>query len=196
MPESSAALIEQGGAAPSRADPPVADVRPLYEEHADFVARQLRRLGVPASELEDAVQEVFIVASRRVAEVDPERARSFLFGTAVRVASHARRSQRRRRHALDSDIVARAPDQGPMTDELVERRRARELLDDVLDTMSDELRGVFVLFELEGLTAAEIAALLQVPPGTVASRIRRAREHFQVEVARLREREALPWREP
>ncbi|MFT3771354.1 MAG: sigma factor-like helix-turn-helix DNA-binding protein [Minicystis sp.] len=48
-----------------------------------------------------------------------------------------------------------------------------------------DLRAVFVLFELEQATMAEIAAMLDLPPGTVASRLRRAREHFQAAARRI-----------
>jgi RNA polymerase sigma-70 factor (ECF subfamily) len=194
-PEATAWLGERHEAPVVEAPVQVVRLRDLYGRYADFVARQLRRLGVYDADLEDAVQEVFIVTSRRLEEIVPDRERAFLFGTAMRVASHARRDRGRRRDAVDTDATARVPDQTPGADELLERRRARALLDQILDRMTDDLRAAFVLFELEGLTMAEIAALLEVPPGTIASRIRRAREQFEREVTLLRESETLPWRD-
>jgi RNA polymerase sigma-70 factor, ECF subfamily len=73
----------------------------------------------------------------------------------------------------------------PSTEELVDQKRARELLVVILNEMSEEQREVFVLFEVEGLGLAEIAGALAIPMGTVSSRIRRAREFFQKRVARL-----------
>jgi RNA polymerase sigma-70 factor (ECF subfamily) len=73
----------------------------------------------------------------------------------------------------------------PGVEELIDRRRARELLDEILAAMTMELRLVFVLFEVEQLTMAEIARMLELPPGTVASRLRRAREDFAARVRRI-----------
>jgi RNA polymerase sigma-70 factor (ECF subfamily) len=74
----------------------------------------------------------------------------------------------------------------PLADSLLEQKRLREMLDGVLDSMPADLRAVFVLTELEGLSAREIAELLEVPPGTVASRLRRAREAFTQATASLK----------
>src|SRR5690242_17321725 len=72
-------------------------LRALQEEHFEFLWRSLRRLGVPEADVDDAVQQVFLVAARR--EILPGSERSFLFATALRVASHARRTLRRRRES-------------------------------------------------------------------------------------------------
>jgi RNA polymerase sigma-70 factor (ECF subfamily) len=159
----------------------------LFEQHVDFVWRSLRRLGVAAAAVDDAAQEVFVVASRRLAAIELGKERAFLFGTALRVASDARRAARRR-HERDHDPEAElvAPTPGP--DELVERRRARELVDEIVSGLPEDARPVFVLFELEGMTMAEIASFLDLPAGTVASRLRRARELFGAAVTRLEAR--------
>lgn len=160
----------------------------MFDQHYDVVWRSLRRFGVAPDEVDDAAQEVFIVAARRLEDIELGKERSFLFSTAMRVASDARRA-RARRHATASDgpdALAEVSDPHPTADELTDQLRARELLDQVLDTMSDDQRAVFVLFELEGLTMSAIADDLQLPSGTVASRLRRAREHYQRQVERLR----------
>jgi RNA polymerase sigma-70 factor (ECF subfamily) len=77
-----------------------------------------------------------------------------------------------------------AADPAPGAEELVDRARARAELEAILDRMPLDLRAVFVLFELEQMTMAEIAATLDLPPGTVASRLRRGRESFQAAVRR------------
>ena len=69
---------------------------------------------------------------------------------------------------------------------LLDQKRLRQMLDRVLDALSDDLRVSFVLYELEGLSSPEIATLLRIPLGTVASRLRRGREAFELEVRRLK----------
>ena len=113
------------------------------------------------------------------------RERAFLMGTTVHVASHAKRTQRRRREVPEADgPVIEAADSGLGPEEIVEQKRMRALLDEVLAAMPEDLRAALVLFELEELSMQEIGAALDLPMGTVASRLRRAREMF----ARLSER--------
>jgi len=156
----------------------------LFQRHFDLVWRTVRRLGVPPEAVDDAAQEVFVIASRRLASIEEGKERAFLYGTAVRVASTARRTSSRRRAAPPADDAIDPADPAPAPDELVDRKRARALLDELVARLPDDTRPVFVLYELEGLTMDEIAACLEVPPGTVASRLRRAREVFQAAVAR------------
>jgi len=144
----------------------------------------VRRLGVPPEAVDDAAQEVFVIASRRLASIEEGKERAFLYGTAVRVASTARRTSSRRRAAPTADEPLDPTDPAPAPDELVDRKRARALLDELVARLPDDTRPVFVLYELEGLTMDEIAICLEVPAGTVASRLRRAREVFQAAVAR------------
>lgn len=159
------------------------DLRSLVDAHFDFVWRSLRRLGVDDAGLDDAVQKVWIVVSRKAEPVRPESARSFLFSIAWRVASDVRRELRRRRQVADDDAIESAADEGDLPDARVDLLRARRVLDRILDEMDDDLRTVFVLFELEELGSPEIAAMLKIPVGTVASRLRRAREVFARELS-------------
>ena len=160
-------------------------LRELFDLNLDFVWRSLRRLGVPATVVDDAAQEVFLVASRRLADIELGRERSFLFATALRVASDARRAITRRGEHVD-DALEHIADDAPGPAELADRQRARAVLDRVLDGMELDLRAVFVLYELEEMTMADIGITLDLAPGTVASRLRRAREAFQAAVTRLR----------
>jgi RNA polymerase sigma-70 factor, ECF subfamily len=149
----------------------------LVGDHLDFVWRSLRRFGVPGADVDDATQQVFMIANQKLDKIRPGSERAFLVGVATRVASHARRSLHRREAAelnLSSNPRASIPD----PEELTERLEARELLDRVLDAMPLDLRSVFVLFELEELSVDQISRALVLPRGTVATRLRRARDVF------------------
>lgn len=165
-------------------------LRRAFDENFAFVWRYLRRMGMSEADADDAAQQVFVVLSRRLMEVEEGKERAFLCGTAVRVVSDHRRSARRRPERPQA--FEEPPDDRPAPDAVADRRRARALLDDALGQMDDTLRSVFVLFELEEMSTAEIAELLAVPSGTVASRLRRARESFRAIVARMRARGELP----
>ncbi len=156
----------------------------LLTGHHAFVWRSLRRLGVPDCDVDDASQQVFWVAYRRLAEIAPESERSFLFQTALRVAADWRRAHKRRGEQTGMDLLD-VPDGAANPEELMDQRRARALLDRVLGVLPMDLRAVFVLFELEEMTMMEIATLSDLPPGTVASRLRRARRAFQEAVREL-----------
>lgn len=181
-----------GGSAPipPRSDRDDARLRAIVNEHYDFTWRSLRRLGVPPAEVDDCTQQVLLVASRKLDDIQPGSERAYLFSTAMRVASDARRSRTRRREVTDDD-AGEAFDPSPDPEQIADRRRARALLDEVLDAMPMDLRAPFVLFELEEVSTAEIGAMLDLPAGTVASRLRRAREEFQKIVARVQARAAF-----
>ena len=156
----------------------------LVSGHLAFVWRSLRRFGVSSGDVDDAAQRVFLVAHEKLASIRPGSERSFLVAVAMRVASHTRRANQRREAAqqrwFEAQSIVPAPE-GP-----ARRAEARDMLDRVLDKMPVDLRSVFVLFELEELTVDEVAALLRLPRGTVATRLRRARMVFR-EQAKLLE---------
>jgi RNA polymerase sigma-70 factor (ECF subfamily) len=160
-------------------------LRRLVDKHFDFVWRVVRFLGVPELAAEDAAQQVFCVVARKLGNIAVGSEISFLFSTASRVASEARRAARSRPVASDQDVDA-LQSEVPGPDELVDRRRARDALQAVLDSMPLELRVVFVLFEIEELTLPEIAAMTGIPLGTATSRLRRAREEFEGALKRRR----------
>ncbi len=156
----------------------------MVAEHFDPLWRFLRQLGLPEAEVDDGVQEVLMVAARRLSDIEVGRERAFLMSTGVRVASTLRRARARRRELLD-DGALEVADVGPSPETSVEIDRSRRLLDAVLDQLPMPLRAIFVLYEIEELTMAEIAALLDLPPGTIASRLRRARARFDKKVRTL-----------
>jgi len=191
MPGSTGSLRVVLGADPS--DRPAraaagdgARLRALVTEHVDFIWRSLQRLGVVDADVADAAQQVFLVTARKLDQVREGSERAFLFQTALRVAADARRTRRRRREVPDEHLEAQ-PDDRPGPDEYAEARSRRAQLDHILDALPLELRAVFVLSEIEELTMAEIAVLTNTAPGTVASRLRRARVRFREQVERLHE---------
>jgi RNA polymerase sigma-70 factor (ECF subfamily) len=158
----------------------------LVHEHFDVVWRSLRRLGVPPGSVDDAAQQVFIVAARKLDTIHVAGEKPYLLGIAVRIASDARRSQARRREvprdeAEEGDRV----DPQPSPEDLVDRKRAREILDRVLSAMPMDLRAAFTMFEIEEMSVPEVASALGIPVGTAASRLRRARQQFHEIVRRL-----------
>ena len=163
-----------------------ARLRELVDAQFDFVWRSLRRLGVPEAAVDDASQQVWLTVSRRLESVEPGKERSFLFSVAMRIAANARRGIARRRE--DATEAPDAIDPSPTPEDMLDRSRQRALVDEILSTMPLDLRAPFILFEVEELPAPEVAKVLGIPVGTVASRVRRAREHFRGEVARLRRR--------
>jgi RNA polymerase sigma-70 factor (ECF subfamily) len=158
-----------------------------FEQNAVFIWRSLRRLGVPRETADDATQQVFLVAARRMHEISEGKERAFLFQSAMRISMEVRRELCAARGRADPDeegLLERA-DPAVRPDEAVDQQRALRVLGHVLEAMPIERRAAFVLYEIEGITMAEIASLLQIPLGTVASRLRLAREDFRTAVARL-----------
>jgi len=150
----------------------------LVAQHYAFVWRQLRGFGLSTTDAEDAAQQVFMIAARKLESITIERARSFLYGTSLRVASNLRRGLRRRREVSDDETdAAAADDRGP--EQSSDLAAARSLLRELLASLPNDLRRVLVLAEVEQLEVQEIAALERIPVGTAASRLRRARQQFR-----------------
>jgi len=167
-------------------DPPPADrnarLRAMVAVHFDSVWRALKRLGVPSGAVDDAAQEVFIVVARKLHDIEVGRERSYLLGVAVRVASDARRAARRRREVpMDAapDFAAAVAGPGVSAEGVLDQRRLCQTLEALLAQMPHEMRETFVLFEIEELNASEVSKALGIPAGTVASRVRRARDFIR-----------------
>jgi RNA polymerase sigma-70 factor, ECF subfamily len=170
-----------GAAAPPEEAQPC--VRDVVVSQFGFVWRLLRHLGVPAADVDDAAQQVFLVAAAKLGEIAPGRERSFLYGVALRTASKARHANRLRA-ARDVDGLD-LPDPASCPEQQLDSARKRALFDEALQAMDLDLRAVFVLHEIERMTMREIATTLDIPPGTVASRLRRARDEFRERVMRI-----------
>lgn len=177
---------EDGPSDPSGEPPAAERVRRAVEQNYALVWRFLRRLGVPADQADDAAHLTFARVLARDSVVREGSERAYLMRAAFHVSLELKRAARRvssRDAGVDGDALA-APEPGP--EEALTQRRDRELLDRALAALTPELRAVLTLFELEGLTFTEIAEVLELPRGTVASRLRRAREVFAQAVQRLR----------
>ena len=176
-----------------RAEPGIGEVgerrmRALVAAHFDFIWRSLRRLGVPEAAVDDAAQQVFLVAARKMEGMTVERERNFLFAIALRVAADERRARRRRPEVSEAEPGSSVLDPAPAPDELLEGHRARAIAERILEGLPFDIRVVFVLFEMEDIPTKEIARMLDLPMGTVASRLRRGRELFQDGVNRFQAR--------
>jgi RNA polymerase sigma-70 factor (ECF subfamily) len=162
----------------------------VYDEHAAFVWRSLRRLGVPPGSLDDATQDVFVVVHRKLSSFEGRSSvRSWLFGIVVHVSRTLRRTSRRKRDdaRAEGDELEGLAALDERTDPALsaERREAIRVLYELLDALDDERREVFVMAELEGLTGAEIAeALGGINVNTVHTRLRAARADLAKALAR------------
>jgi RNA polymerase sigma-70 factor, ECF subfamily len=178
--------------APEPAERP--DFARVYEEHVRFVWRTLKRLGVPHGDCDDAVQDVFLIVHRKLGEFRPEApVKHWLFRLAAGIARDHRRTRRRkdpRQHGLTplatDEEFADTEQRGP--GELAERTAAARLIRDLLQELDQAKREVFILADLEQMTAPEIAQVLEIPMNTVYSRLRRARSDFEQALLRHRQR--------
>jgi RNA polymerase sigma-70 factor (ECF subfamily) len=153
------------------------DFERLYSEHFEFVWRSLRRLGVRPEELDDAAQDVFIVYLRRRSEFRGQSSqRTWIFGIANNVAHEYRRKQQRAARA--EPMTEGHPARGPSPLDQASSTEALRLVDTFLASLDDNKRNVFILSELEQMSAPEVATALQVKLNTVYSRLRAAREAF------------------
>jgi RNA polymerase sigma-70 factor, ECF subfamily len=154
----------------------------MFRSHHELIWRTLRRLGLSADLAADMTQQAYLIAAERLADIRSGSERAFLFSTAIGLArTNFRRSQRCQ---LQSDMDVHV-DPGLRAEQVTNRCSAVELMDRVFANTDPELVTVFVLFELEGLSAPEIAQLVDIPVGTVASRLRRARATFRAAARRM-----------
>ncbi len=167
-------------AAGSRAD--LGGFESIYAAHHDFVRRTARSLGVPEHVADDVVQDAFIVALRRLPQFDGRApVRAWLFGIVRNLARKQQDKQRRK----PLQLVRPSP---TAPDEAVQWRRAATEVEQFLAALDNDKREVFVLSEIEGMTAPEVAVAVGVNVNTVYSRLRAARARFAKAVARAEAR--------
>ena len=163
------------------------NVRAIYEAHADFVWISLQRLGVQPPDMDDVAQEVFMVVHRRLDSFDGSaRITTWLFGICLRVAANYRRHRRLRRESLVGDPGDDRPSPNAGADDLLARREERQFAEWALSYLSVEQRATFVMFEVESISCEAIAKIMNVPVGTVYSRLHAARRQLEKVVARGR----------
>ena len=147
----------------------------------------LQRLGVRQADLEDALQEVFIVVHRRLPTYDPAaKVTSWLFGICIRVAARFRRRAHARREECVEEVPDRPSNPGLNPEDATLILEQRRELEHALDALDPRMRVVFVMFEIDGVPCAEIAEQLDLPVGTVFSRLHAARKAFARAVRRGR----------
>jgi RNA polymerase sigma-70 factor, ECF subfamily len=162
------------------------DVGKIYREHAEQVSRWARRLLGPHGDVEDVLHEVFLIVHRRLPEWRGEaKMGTWLYAITVRVVQDHRRRQRwspwlRLRRWLEADAE---PPPTPL--QALETRRSLELTYRLMDTLPESERSALILFELEGLSGEQIAAITGEAVGTIWVRLHRARARFRREFAKL-----------
>jgi len=168
------------------------EIGEVFSLHYQRVSGWVRRLGGPGIEADDAVQEVFLIALRRLHRFSGrEKLVVWLYRITEFVVREQRRAMRRRRRMLsDSPTKDReaseVPAQGPLPSDQVNEAQSLRLIYEVLDTMSERSRTLFILFELEGLSGQEIAELRGARVATVRVWLHRARAEFKRHIKDLR----------
>ncbi|HVV52092.1 MAG TPA: sigma-70 family RNA polymerase sigma factor [Polyangia bacterium] len=146
-----------------------------FQKELSYIHRTFVRLRVPPSEVEDLVQELFLVLRHVWDQYDPGRPiRPYLFGIAFRLASG---NQRKRGRETKSGFYV-LPDPGPSPEDILESSRARALLLEALDQVPMPRRAVLVMHELDLVPVAEVASALSIPVFTVYSRLRKGRREL------------------
>jgi RNA polymerase sigma-70 factor (ECF subfamily) len=151
-----------------------------------FVAAFLRRLGAPSAEVDDLVQEVFLVVHRQGGYTPGAgQPRTWLGAIALRVASHGRRTRGRRREDSNDALLEAKASEARDPSETLEIRKSIARVQQALDTLDLEHRAAFVLYEIECETCDAIALSFGVPVGTIYSRLHFARRRFLAAYAAL-----------
>jgi RNA polymerase sigma-70 factor (ECF subfamily) len=157
--------------------------RALFDAHIVFVWHVLRRHGVAERDLSDGCQEVFLVLHRRLAEFEGRSSlKTFLYGVAKMTALNMRRRARRSRELVGVELPELGSD--PLQPGQLERARYLTWIEQALTGLTADQREVFVLYELEGMSMAEVAQALGVPENTALSRLYKARELIRASVER------------
>jgi RNA polymerase sigma-70 factor, ECF subfamily len=183
--------IVEGGGEAADSTRPVVEVSRVYEAHAPFVWASLQRMGVRDADLDDVLQEVFVVVHQKSATFDgSSKMTTWLFGICLRVASAYRRRGFRRNETCVAEPGAEAPAVSASPEEAMANAQSRRRLDLLLDELDVDKRAVFVMFEIDEMPCDEIAQIVGVPVGTVYSRLHAARKDFQRALARMHARDA------
>ena len=177
-------------AAETRAEPAAPSFDQIYTAWYDDVSRWIRAMGGPEAEREDLVQDVFVVVHRRLDDFDGQNLAGWLYQIARRRVRDFRRllwvkNLITRRSPLPEGLVLVGP--SPVED--LETKEKRLLLETLLEKLNESERAALVLFEVEGYSGQQIAAIQEVPINTVWARIHKARRKLQQSLERIEMRE-------
>jgi RNA polymerase sigma-70 factor (ECF subfamily) len=170
------------------------DFDAVYEDQLQFVWRTVRRMGVRGADTDDVVQDVFVIVHRRLAEFEGRaQLKTWVFKILLHVMKHYWRTHQRkpgdRAGENETEIQSLIEDRANGPAASLERVEAVRVLDRLLAALDEDKRAVFVLAEIEQMTAAEIAEIVEANVNTVASRLRAARQEFEKALARFRAHE-------
>jgi RNA polymerase sigma-70 factor (ECF subfamily) len=179
---------------PSPAAGSALDFDAVYEDQLQFVWRTVRRMGVRGADTDDVVQDVFVIVHRRLAEFEGRaQLKTWVFKILLHVVKHYWRTHQRkpgdRAGENETEIQSLIEDRASGPAASLERVEAVRVLDRLLAALDEDKRAVFVLAEIEQMTAAEIAEIAEANVNTVASRLRAARQEFEKALARFRAHE-------
>ncbi len=172
----------------ARAEPAALNIETVYRDYCDAVTRWAARLAGPGVEVEDLVQEIFLIAHRKLGSFRREAAvATWLYRITERVVARRRRRERLRRWMMPTNARAGidTPSPAPTPLESLQRRRAWQLTYEALDALNDDQRSAFILFEIEELSGQEIADLKGVGVSTVWVWLHRARARFLAQLSKL-----------
>lgn len=177
-PSASGGITEKGSTS-------ALDLATIYDDHADFVWRVAKRLGVPEGALEDVTHDVFVIVHRRLDDYDGRAAlTSWLYGITRGVASNRRRG--RAREARRIEHAQPKPQTLPPTDDDIQRREAAAFVRRFVAQLDPGKREVFVLVDLEGVAVKDAASMTGINVNTAHARLRAARQSFQAAAAVFR----------
>jgi RNA polymerase sigma-70 factor, ECF subfamily len=173
------------------------DFRDVYEARFHEVLRWIRAMGGRDEDLDDLAQEVFIIVRRKLSSFDGQNLNGWLYRITQRTVRDYRRA------AWFRNLLARKkvgdhegallklvePGRGPAEEQ--ELREAQRSLREILERMREKHRTAFVLFEIEGYTGEEIAALEATPVATVFTRLYHARREFAAIVKQMHKERRL-----
>jgi RNA polymerase sigma-70 factor (ECF subfamily) len=184
---------------PDSGEPSDLDFDKVYDSMVEYIWNTVCRMGVRGSDRDDVVQEVFVVVFRRLSEFKSRaQLKTWIFEIMVHVVQHYFRTHARKpgdratEKGTEIQTLVANQDKGPAGE--LERIEALRVLDRLLFELDDAKRMVFVLAEIEQMTLAEIAEVVDANVNTVATRLRAARRDFERVLSRFhtRERERMP----
>jgi RNA polymerase sigma-70 factor (ECF subfamily) len=169
---------------PPRAASPAPPFQAIYKQYLDFVWSSARHLGAGTDNIDDVVQDVFILIHSKIGTLQrPEALRSWIYGIVRRTVSDYRRS-RRTRDAAGASLGAEPKSREPSPLDIAERNADLELLESVLAELDEPKREIFVMVEVLEMTVPEVVQALEIPLNTAYSRLRLARQSFEEVLAR------------